>query len=116
MDNNPETAARILTSMMKNIDNLLYRALAAYVDGTLVLGQVEELGIAEGAVGLAYNDIYTEATPENVQALVAAVEEAVTNGDITIVTAFGDEPFAVNAGCDTMPETTFDAAELLAAE
>ena len=116
MDNNPETAARILTSMMKNIDNLLYRALAAYVDGTLVLGQVEELGIAEGAVGLAYNDIYTEATPENVQALVAAVEEAVTYGDISIVTALGEEPFAVIAGCVTMPVSTFDAAELLAAE
>lgn len=116
MDSNPETAERILTSMMKNIDTLLYRALASYIDGTLVLGQVEELGIAEGAVGLAYNDIYTAATPENVQALVAAVEEAVTNGDITIVTAFGDEPFAVNAGCDAMPETTFDASEFLAAE
>jgi basic membrane protein A len=113
MDSKPETAERILTSMMKNIDNLLYRAIGAYLDGTLVLGQVEELGIADGAVGLAYNDIYYAVTPENVQALIAAVEEAVVNGDITIVTAFGENPTAVNAGCDTMPETTFDASEYL---
>lgn len=113
MDNNPETAERILTSMMKNIDNLLYRAIGAYLDGTLVLGQVEELGIADGAVGLAYNDIYNAATPENVQALIAAVEEAVVNGDISIVTAFGEDPAKVNAGCDTMPETDFDVSEHL---
>ncbi len=111
MDTDPEQAERILTSMMKNVDNSLYRAVELYLAGELPLGTAEVLGIAEGGVGLAINDIYTEATPEEVQNLIAAVTEAVTAGDITVGTVFAAEGAAVvGQGCDAMPETDFDVA------
>ena len=44
--------------MMKNVDNSLYRGIGLYLDGKLPIGKREGLGIAEGGVGLAYNDIY----------------------------------------------------------
>jgi len=113
MDSDPEKAERILTSMMKNIDNLLYRALSLYIEGDLVLGQVEELGIPEGGVALAYNEIYDAKTPENVKALITAVEEAVASGEIAINTAFGEDPVPVGQGCAAMPETNFDVSEFL---
>lgn len=117
MDTDPEQAERILTSMMKNVDNSLYRAFELYLNGELPLGTAEALGIAEGGVGLAYNDIYEESTPENVKELIAAVQEAVLNDEITINTAFGeDEPATVGMGCDKMPETEFDVTEYLSAE
>jgi basic membrane protein A and related proteins len=119
MDTDPEQAERILTSMMKNVDNSLYRAIDLYLQGELVIGQGEALGIEEGGVGLAYNDIYMENTPESVQELIAAVEEAVIAGDITVNTVFapeGEEAAAVGQGCDAMPETEFDVSEYLAAE
>lgn len=109
----PEQAQRILTSMLKNIDNSLVRAISMHLEGTLPYGQVETLGIAEGGVGLAYNDIYTENTPENIQNLIAAVEEAVTNGEISVVTAFGPEAVTTAITCEEMPAADFDVAQYL---
>lgn len=113
-DTDPDQAERILTSMLKNVDNSIFRAITLYLDGELPLGQAEGLGIAEGGVGLAYNDIYTEATPENIQELITAVEEAVVAGDISVNTVFAEEGAAtVGQGCDAMPETDFDVSAYL---
>lgn len=114
-DTDPDQAARILTSMLKNVDNSLYRAVDLYLAGELTLGVAENLGIEEGGVGLAYNDIYTESTPQNVQDLITAVEEAVVAGDITVNTVFAPEGEAVTVGigCGAMPETTFDVSAFL---
>lgn len=116
MDSDPEQAERILTSMLKNVDLSLFRAIGLHLDGELPVGTAEGLGIAEQGVGLAVNDIYTEATPENVAALIAAVEEAVIAGDITVNTVFApeDEAATVGMGCENMPESTFDVAEFMA--
>src|SRR5690606_11983565 len=113
MDSDPEQAERILTSMMKNIDNLLYRAIGLYIDSELVLGEAEALGIPEGGVGLAYNEIYEEKTPESVKDLIAALEEAVANGEIEVNTAFGEDAVVVGQGCEAMPEANFDSATIL---
>lgn len=113
-ETDPDQADHVLTSMLKNVDNSLYRAIDLHIMGELTYGAVELLGIAGGGVGLAYNDIYDEATPDNVKELITAVEEAVTNGDIVINSALGDEAVSIGAGCENMPETDFDAASFLA--
>ena len=87
-ETNPELADTILTSMLKNVDNSLYRALSMYFDGTLPVGTNEVLGIAEGGVGLAYNDYYETMTPQDVKDTIAATQEKVTAGDIVIETVF----------------------------
>jgi len=110
LDTNPDQAERILTSMMKNVDNSLYRAMELYFNDELPLGEAEVLGIAEGGVGLAVNEIYDEFTPESVKEIVAAAEEAVINGDIEVNTVFApeDEAATVNMGCENMPEVDID--------
>jgi basic membrane protein A len=114
LDTDPDLAGRVLTSMMKNVDNSLYRAIDLYLNDALPLGSAESLGIAEGGVGLAYNEIYDGATPDTVKALITAVEESVVNGDIQVASVFDAEnPVEPGAGCDAMPESTFDAAEYL---
>jgi basic membrane protein A len=115
LDTDPDQAERILTSMLKNVDNSLYRGVDLYLKGELPVGQAEGLGIAEGGVGLAYNDIYTENTPQNVQDLISAVEKSVVNGDITVNTAFGDDAVKVGVGCADMPEMKFDVSEYMSA-
>ena len=80
LENDPQQAKRILTSMMKNVDNSLYRGIGLYLDGKLPIGKREGLGIAEGGVGLAYNEIYFENTPNNIQSLIKAVEKALNAG------------------------------------
>ncbi|MDK2981237.1 MAG: basic rane protein [Chloroflexota bacterium] len=87
-ETNPELADTILTSMLKNVDNSLYRALSMYFDGTLPVGTNEVLGIAEGGVGLAYNDYYEEMTPQDVKDKIAETQQKVIDGDIVIETVF----------------------------
>ena len=113
LDTDPDQAGRILTSMMKNVDNSLYRAVDLYLKDELPLGQVEGLGIAEGGVGLAYNDIYFENTPQEIQDLIAAVEKAVVEGQIKVNTVFGDDVVPVGLPCAEMPATDFDVSAFL---
>ncbi len=88
LDADPAQAARILTSMMKNIDTSIVRALQLDIAGTLPYGQVENLGIAEGGVGLARNEIYEKNTPDSVKQLVDEAEAKITSGEIVVQTAF----------------------------
>jgi len=115
LDTNPDQAERILTSMQKNVDNSLFRAYELYLAGELPMGTAEGLGLAEGGVGLSINDIYMNATPENVQELVAAAEAAVVSGDITVNSVFGaeDEVASVGMPCSEMPATDFDVSMYL---
>jgi len=85
---NPEQAKVILTSMQKNVDNSLYRALKMYVEGTLPLGKAEALGVKEVGVSLSRNKYYDEATPADVKAKVDQAEKDVIDGKITVDTVF----------------------------
>ncbi len=113
MDTNPEQAARILTSMQKNVDNSLYRAVDLHIKGELPYGTIEFLGIAEGGVSLSDNDIFEDNTPEEVLDLMEAVSEAVDAGEIPIISAFGDEAVTTAITCAEMPEIEFDITEFL---
>ncbi|MFN8442438.1 MAG: BMP family ABC transporter substrate-binding protein [Caldilineaceae bacterium] len=87
-DSDPKQAERILTSMKKNVDNSLLRALKMTIDGSAPYGKTEALGIAEGGVGLARNEFYDKTTPDDVKAAVDAAEKAVTAGEVKVDTAF----------------------------
>jgi len=87
-DTNPAQAERILTSMMKNVDNSLFRALKLHLEGKLVYGQAEYLGIAEGGVGLAKNEYYEKYTPDDVKAAIEEAEQKILSGEIKVDTAF----------------------------
>ena len=84
----PDQAERILTSMMKNVDNSLFRALDLHIQGKLPYGQIEALGIAEGGVGLARNKFYDQSTPDEVKAAIDAAEKKILGGEIKVDTAF----------------------------
>jgi basic membrane protein A len=86
-ETNPELAARILTSMLKNVDKSLYRAMKLYYEGTLPVGTNENLGIPDG-VGLAYNKYFEENTPQDVKDKIAEAEASVIAGDIVVETVF----------------------------
>ncbi len=112
-DTNEEQAQHILTSMQKNVDYSLYRAVDLHIKGELPYGTTEILGISGGGVSLSDNDIYQNATPDNVKELIAAITESVTNGDITIVSTFAAEPATTTMSCSDMPKTDFDVAQYL---
>jgi basic membrane protein A and related proteins len=87
-ETNPEQAKVILTSMMKNVDNSLYRALKLHIEGKLAYGTAEALGVVEGGVGLAKNDLYESATPAEVKAKIDQAEKDLVDGKVKVDTVF----------------------------
>lgn len=84
----PAIANRILTSMLKNVDNSLYRALKLAQEGKAPWGKAEALGIAEGGVGLARNDNFKKWTPADVVAAITAAERDILGKKIKVDTVF----------------------------
>ncbi len=103
-ETDPDQAERILTSMLKNVDNSIFRAVTLHLDGELPYGSAESLGIPEGGVGLAKNEFYDAATSDDIKAMVEAAEAAVVNGDIEVQTVFTSEDMmaAVGTACADM--------------
>lgn len=86
-----EIVNHMLSSMLKNVDQSILRAVKLYQAGELPLGSEESLGLKEGAVGLASNkyfDKFLEDNPEIENKLVE-IENMILDGEITVSTAFG---------------------------
>lgn len=84
-----EIAKRIVTSMMKNVDNSIFRGLKLHLEGKLKYGQAEALGIAEGGVGVADNKYYRELVPEQFRNKIKELEQTILKGEIKVSTVFG---------------------------
>lgn len=89
-DSDPAKANLIVTSMLKNVDKSLYRAIKLYKEGKLPLGKAEKLGIAEEGVGVADNEIYRNLIPIEFINYVKELESKILNGEIVVNTAFGN--------------------------
>ena len=112
-ETDPDQAERILTSMMKNVDNSIFRAVTLHLEGELPYGSAESLGIPEGGVGLAKNEFYDASTPDDIKDMVAAAEEAVVSGDIAVVTVFAEEPAQVGTACADLPTAGMDLSMMM---
>ena len=114
-ETDPDQAERILTSMMKNVDNSIFRAVSLHLDGELPYGSAESLGIPEGGVGLAKNEFYDAATSDDIKAMVEAAEAAVVAGDIEVQTVFTSEDMmaAVGTACADMSTAGMSVSDLM---
>ncbi|MDE2777634.1 MAG: BMP family ABC transporter substrate-binding protein [Chloroflexota bacterium] len=114
-ETDPDQAERILTSMLKNVDNSIFRAITLHLDGELPYGSSESLGIPEGGVGLAKNEFYDMATSDDIKAMVEAAEAAVVAGDIEVQTVFTSEDMmaAVGTACADMPTAGMSISDLM---
>ena len=88
-DTDPGMAANIVVSMMKNVDDSLYRAIKLYIEGKLPVGEAEVLGIAQNGVGVADNENYKKLIPEEFRNRINELEEKIVSGEISIDTAIG---------------------------
>ncbi|MGO0060329.1 BMP family lipoprotein [Brevibacillus fluminis] len=81
---NPLYPGSVLTSMMKNIDQSIYRALELHIQGKLAYGTNEVLGIKEGGVGLAEDDLYKQHVPKSIQEKMAEISKKLSSGEIQV--------------------------------
>ena len=84
-----KTADHIVTSMVKNVGDVIFRAIEKDVKGELEWGTTESLGIAENGVGLAKNNVYKAAFTEEQQAKMEEIQEKVVAGEIKVDSAIG---------------------------
>lgn len=89
----PERAARIVTSVLKNVDAALVRAIGLHMDGKLAYGRAESLGLAEGGVSLARGSAIMSAAPPPLIAALAQAELAIVERRVAVPSAFDRTDF-----------------------
>ena len=93
---NPEWVSAILTSEIKDIYAAAQRAMQKTVDGTLVYGAAESLGLDSGCVGIVETGNYAGLSDE-IKALVEAAKTAALDGSLKITSAYGKTAEEVQA-------------------
>ena len=84
-----ETANQIVTSMMKNVGDAIFRAIDLDLKGELALGQSESLGIVEGGIGLAKNEVYNSTLTDEEKKAIEDIEVRLISGELKVSTAIG---------------------------
>ena len=88
VDSDPEMAAVILTSSLKNVGASLVTAVENLNNGSWEMGNNYTLGLDSGAVGLAKNENYLAIVPEGVQTAIEEIEAKVISGELEVPSAF----------------------------
>lgn len=81
----------IISSAIKGIDVTVYRAIELILENKLPFNSHETLGLKDGAVGLADNDIYKNTVPEDIRTKVEDTKKEIIDGKITVSSAMGME-------------------------
>lgn len=90
-----ELAAITMTSGLKNVGDSLVWFFDELDAGNEYYGQHTMIGIKEGGIGVVTDKNYATMTPDTVKAKMDETIAAITNGEITVPTAIGDETNAV---------------------
>jgi len=73
----------VLTSMLKNVDNTVYRAIDLLIKGELPASG-EVLGMKEDAVGLAKDELYDQHVPQSIKDKMIEIEQKLASGEIKV--------------------------------
>jgi basic membrane protein A len=98
----PELAAITLSSGLKNIGTSLIWIFDEWDAGRTYWGQLVNLGLTEGGVGIVIDKNFATIAPKAVQDKVLAAEAAIRDGSIIVSSAIGDSANAVVALRDSM--------------
>jgi basic membrane protein A len=101
-ETDPDKSELIITSVLKRVDNSILRAITMHINETLPYGEAEVLGFAENAVGLAENEYYESILPHELRAEVNEIKKKISNGEISVGTAFGMETEELNTIRDSV--------------
>lgn len=85
MDQYNEAPGFVLTSMTKQVDEVIYQTIKEFNDGKFVNG-VKSLGLKEKGVDYIYNDNNKNLIPDDVRKKVEEVREKIIKGEIKVTT------------------------------
>jgi len=87
-ESNPEISNRIVTSVMKNVDNTLVSAFERILAGEDIFGFAEAQGLETGGVGLAINDVTRQYVSDETLAHIEDLSSRIVDGKVDVPTAF----------------------------
>jgi len=88
-DSDPEKAKLIVTSVLKYFGYTTYNVIKLFKEDELEFGKSMPLGLKEGAVGIAENEIYNEIIPEEFRDKISELKEKIISGEIKVESAIG---------------------------
>ncbi|HQO78199.1 MAG TPA: BMP family ABC transporter substrate-binding protein [Thermodesulfobacteriota bacterium] len=74
----------IISSMLKRVDTAVWDIVNLSLNGKLALGTTYSYGVANGGIGLAYNDYTKNLVPAAIWKNVMNVQDKIKNGEITV--------------------------------
>ena len=96
-DQQPELAASIITSSLKEVGNSLYTVIEEKLAGTFKIeGERRWFGMDGNYVGLAENENYLALTTEEERAAIDDIKAKMASGEIKVDTAYGMETATLN--------------------
>jgi len=81
---NPQRASRIVTSVLKQVDVGLVRAVGLTLDGKLPYGRAESLGLGEGGIRLAPHSDVMDAAPAALRRELDQLQQAIVDGRVLV--------------------------------
>ncbi|KRE47110.1 BMP family lipoprotein [Paenibacillus sp. Soil522] len=81
---NPLYPGSVLTSMLKNMDESVFRALSKIRGGSLPFGTTEVLGVKEIGIGIARDELYEKYVPNEIKEKMKDIESKIASGEIVV--------------------------------
>ena len=88
-DSQPDMAAVIITSAIKNISDNAVKAVDRAMKGEIPYGTREVFGLADGAVGIAENEFYDQLLSEEDRAQIEELKQKVIDGEVEMTPTEG---------------------------
>ncbi|NLL73916.1 MAG: BMP family ABC transporter substrate-binding protein [Clostridiales bacterium] len=87
-DTQENRAKMILTSVVKNIDQVILQAVKEDMNGTLQYGQTQSMGIKENAIDIAENEFYEAMATDDMKARIDEIREQIKSGELNVPSIF----------------------------
>lgn len=95
-DSSPQTADRILTSALKNVNVSLFNTLKDIQEGKVEWGTTNRMGIKEGVAGIAKSEFYQKNVPAEIQEKIEEIEKKIADGEIVVPSSFNMDQNEIN--------------------
>jgi len=94
----PDIQSTFVTSVLKRIDNAVFYTVKRFLDTKqLPFGEREILGLEEGAVGLAQNELFESFVTAEGRNLIQQAFDGIISGEIEVWSALGREQSEIQA-------------------
>ena len=87
-DSNPSRAELIVTSVLKEVGDVIYDSTVKFYNGELEFGVLVTYGLAEGIIDIADNENYQSLVPEELRLYIDDLKAQIISGELVVTSRF----------------------------